>query len=115
MRNDVDKSDIRRYKIYRDEIFLQFIKRSREEFSEWRDGMPVPDHLTAVSCCDGDLAQISNIMREESIELYKENKIIANKQNPARSGTEQAADLTKAFKIMHILQKTANRQTQTNI
>ncbi len=54
--------------------------------------MPIPDHLTAVSWCDGDLAQISNITCEESIELYKENKIIANKQNPARSGTEQAAD-----------------------
>ena len=106
MRNDVDKCDIQRYQIYRDEIFLPFVKRSREEFSEWRDGMPIPEHLTAVSWCDGDLAQISNITCKESIELYKANKIIANKQNAARSGTEQAADLTKAFKIMHNLQKT---------
>ena len=31
--------------------------------------------------------------------------ICANKQNAARSGTEQAADLTKTFKIMQSLQK----------
>ena len=69
MRDDVDRRNIRRYKIYRDEISLAFIKRSREEFSEWRDGMSIPDHLTAVSWCDGDLAKISNITCEESIKL----------------------------------------------
>ncbi len=52
-----------------------------------------------------------NITCEESIELYQENKIIANKQNVARSGTKQAADLTKAFKIMHNLQKTVTLWT----
>ena len=30
--------------------------------------------------------------------------VCANKQNAVRSGTEQAADLTKTFKIMHHLQ-----------
>ena len=30
--------------------------------------------------------------------------VCANKQNAAQSGTEQAADLTKTFKIMHHLQ-----------
>ena len=34
MRNGVNKSDVQRYKIYQDKIFLPFIKRSREEFSE---------------------------------------------------------------------------------
>ncbi len=104
MRNDVEKGDLKQYKIYRDEVFLPFVWRSREEFSEWREEMPIPDHLTAVSWCDGDLAQISNITSTESINLFKEKKIVANKQNTARSGTEQAADLTKSFKIMHGLQ-----------
>ena len=55
MRNDVEKGDVKRYKIYRDEVFLPFVQRSREEFSEWKRGMAIPDHLTAVSWCDGAL------------------------------------------------------------
>ena len=37
---------------------------------------------------------------------YEENEIIANKQNPQRSGTEQAADLAKVFKLIKMLQQT---------
>ena len=73
--------------------------------------MDIPDRLTAVSWCDGDLAQISNIASTESINLYKENKIIANKQNAARPGTEQDADLAKSLKIMHGLR---SRKTHVN-
>ena len=47
-------------------------------------------------------------MSEESSELYKKNNICANKQNAARSVVEQAADLTKTFKIMLSLQKTVS-------
>lgn len=61
MGNDVERGDLHLYKIYHDEIFLPFVRKSREEFSEWRDGIPVPDHLTTVLWCNGDLAQISNI------------------------------------------------------
>ena len=39
------------------------------------------------------------------MQLYSGNLICANKQNAARSGTGQAADLTKTFKIMLLLQK----------
>ena len=33
-----------------------------------------------------------------SVDLYTENKIIANKQNAARSGVEKPADLARVFK-----------------
>ena len=101
MRNDVEKGDVKQYKIYRDEVFLPFVQRSREEFSKWRNGMAIPDHLTTVSWCDVDLAQIYNITSTESFNLYEENKIIANKQNVAQSGTEQTVDPTKSFTIMN--------------
>ena len=118
MRNDTNGGDIQRFKIYRDEILLPFISKSREEFSGfWREGMPIPPELTAISWCDGDLSQISNITCIESIQLYNEKKIIANEQNAARSGTEQAADLAKSFKIMHKLQKevtVSNKTYQTH-
>ena len=96
-----------RYSFYRDQVLLPFIENSRKEFStNYEKGTKVPRHLKAVSWCDGDLAQIDNIVSRESISLYRENMIIACKQNAARSGVEQAADLTKVFKLMHRFQKT---------
>ena len=61
--------------------------------------------MKAVSWCDGDLAQIENIVSPDSLPIYKENMISAAKQNAARSGTEQFADLTKTFKQMQTLQR----------
>ena len=58
----------------------------------------------AVSWCDDDLVQVENIISEESLHIYEQNMICANKQNNARSATEQWADLAKVFKVMHSLQ-----------
>ena len=44
-------------------------------------------------------------MNEESLEIYRNNKVVANKQNPQRIGTEQPADLTQIFPIMQRLQQ----------
>jgi hypothetical protein len=41
-----------------------------------------------------------------TVNMYKKLKITANKQSAARSATEQAADLSPIFKILHNLQKT---------
>ena len=38
--------------------------------------------------------------------MYAQNKIIANKQNAARSGVEQPADLSPVFKIIKKIQHT---------
>ena len=97
--------DKRRYQVYRDEVLLPFIRETRKDFGDWVEGTPIPEDLKAVSWCDGDLAQIDNIVSDESLSLYRENMVCANKKNAARSGTEQAADLTKTFKIMQALQK----------
>ena len=102
---DMDKN---RYQIYRDEVLLPFIRTTRSEFGGWTEGSPIPEDMKAVSWCDGDLAQIDNIISEESLQMYKENCVCANKQNAARSGTEQAADLTKTFKVMQNLQSTVS-------
>ena len=95
-----------RYEIYRDEVLIPFIKQSRMEFGGWEEGTPIPEDMKAVSWCDGDLAQIENIINPESLQVYTENMICAAKQNAARSGTEQFADLTKTFKQMQYLQRT---------
>ena len=97
--------DKERYKIYRDEVLIPFIKESRHEFGGWVEGTPIPEDMKAVSWCDGDLAQIENIISNESMQVYVENMVCAAKQNAARSGTEQFADLTKCFKQMQALQK----------
>ena len=39
------------------------------------------------------------------IGLYHNNRIIANKQNNARSVVEQPADLSKTFKMLKCIQK----------
>ena len=97
-------SDKKRYQTYRDNALLPFINKTRSEFGEWVEGSPIPEDLRAISWCDGDLAQIENVVSDESLQIYSMNMICANKQNAARSGVEQAADLTKTFKIMHKLQ-----------
>ncbi len=64
----------------------------------------IPDTVTAIAWCDGDMSQIDAIKR--SVDLYIENKIIANKQNAARSGVEQPANLTQVFESIKKIQKT---------
>ena len=49
-----------------------------------------------VAWCDGDLSQIYATVNE--VNQFTENKIIPNKQNAARSGVEQSADLCCVFK-----------------
>ena len=101
-------SDKIRYNYYCDNILLPFVQQSRMEFGGWEYGTPIPHNLKAVSWCDGHLAQIENIVSTDSLNKYKENMICANKQNAACSGVEQAADLTRTFKIMKRLQETVS-------
>ena len=92
-----------RYSIYRDKVFIPFVKDTRIDFGYWEEGQVIPDDLQAVSWCDGDLAQIDKIVDSDSLDIYKANRVCACKQNAARSATEQAADLAKTFKIMQRL------------
>lgn len=45
-----------RYRIYRDEVLIPFIKQSRKYFGRWKEGMPIPKYMMTVSWCDGNLA-----------------------------------------------------------
>ena len=94
----------KRYQTYQDNMLLPFISKTWSEFGGWVEGSPIPEDLRAVSWCDGDLAQIDNIVSNKSLQIYSTNTICANKQSAVRSGVEQPADLTKTFKIMHKLQ-----------
>ena len=76
------------------------IKKQRKHFGKFDStpGEPVPDELTAVSWCDGDLSQIKAIT--EIADELTANKIIANKQHAARSAAEQPADLANVFNVI---------------
>jgi hypothetical protein len=54
----------------------------------------IPDKLTAVSYCDGDIKMEAIKL---GTDLFTNNKVIANKQHASRSGVEQPADLAKVF------------------
>ena len=98
--------EVARYKIYRDNILIPFIKQTRRELHGWKDGQPIPNDLRAICWSDGDLSQIETIVDPQSLEIYMNNLITACKQNPGRTGTEQPADLTLVFRIMKQLQLT---------
>ena len=105
MRGDTD-GDKRRCKIYRNDVLVPFVNSTRSLFDDWSEGSAILDSQRAICWCDGDIQQISTIVADDSPALLAENKICANKQNAARTGTEQAADLTKTFKIMQSVQGT---------
>ena len=105
MRGDTD-GDKRRCKIYRNDVLVPFVNSTRSLFDDWSEGSAILDSQRAICWCDGDIQQISTIVADDSPALLAENKICANKQNAARTGTEQAADLTKTFKVMQSVQGT---------
>jgi hypothetical protein len=94
-------TDKSKFELYRDKILLPFVERLRA-----RNGDSVgKDAPTFVTWCDGDLAQLATTVDETTLARYEEVNIVANKQSAARSATEQAADLSPIFKILHDLQK----------
>ena len=59
-----------RYSFYCDQVFLHFIDNLQKEFSyKYEEGTTIPRHQKALSWCDGDLAQINNIVLDESLFL----------------------------------------------
>ena len=94
-----------RYNYYRDKVFLPFVNNMRLKYDGFdsNSGTVIPENLTVASWCDGDLGQIASIVNDFG--TYNRNRIIANKQNAARSGMEQPADVCKVFPIIKKLQK----------
>jgi hypothetical protein len=90
------------FKYYHDKVLMPFIKQQREDF-HGADGIAVRDDLTAVSWSDGDMSQIKAVASEH--QLFRDEKVTVNKQNAARTGVEQPADLAKVFKVFSELGK----------
>ena len=72
----------------------------RKDYSGYESsiGMQIPDTLTGVAWCDGNMSQVKAITNEH--QLLTDSKVIANKKNAARTGVKQPTDLAKVFKIM---------------
>jgi hypothetical protein len=96
------------FKYYQEKILIHRINLQWKRYCNFdiAAGTSIIDKATDVAWCDGDLSQIDAI--KISVELYAENKIIANKQNAAQSGVKQLANLTHVFKII----KKNNTHTQ---
>ena len=108
LRNDPG-AEKKKFRWYQDTILIPGINAQRLHHDNFdaSKGLDIPDALTAVSWCDGDLSQIDAITN--SIPLFAENKIVANKQHAARSGVEQPADVSRVFKqIKQLINTTSN-------
>ena len=99
----------KKFRWYQDNILIPGINAQRLHHDNFdaAKGLEIPDSLTAVSWCDSDLSQVDAITN--SIPLFTDNKIVANKQHAARSGVEQPADVSRVFKqIKQLINTTSN-------
>lgn len=102
--NSLDK---RKHKHYNDVAFIPHLQRTRQQWGGLEIGsdsdvteVEIPLDQTAVRYFDGEHAQMGIITEEEMLDLYERLRLIANKQSAARSGSEQAADLSKLFQLL---------------
>jgi hypothetical protein len=93
-------SEQTRYAYYHKHVLTPFYASIRKRYFDFDSGsgIPIPEELTAVAWMDGDLPQVKAVAEEWR--LFRENKIEVNKQNPARTGVEQPADLARVFKVI---------------
>jgi hypothetical protein len=107
IRNDNDgESEKKRYRFYRENVFIPFLNDIRKEYDGWVEKSTIEDESTIISWQDGDFAQVATLTEDETLENFRALKVVLNKQNPARSATEQAADLAKVFKLIKQLVQT---------
>jgi hypothetical protein len=88
-------AEMQRFAYYHEHILIPMIQHE--------SGMTLPVELFAASYCDGDMSQIKAVTSDP--QPFIDNKIYANKQNPARTAVEQAADKAKVFPILKALKK----------
>ena len=98
MRN-TEGAEKKRFKWHQQEILLSGINDHRKQYAKFdaSSGSPIPDKLTAVTYWDGDFSQVD--ATRTSIDLFVDNKVIANKQHALRLGVQQPADLARVFKL----------------
>jgi hypothetical protein len=102
MRN-TEGAEKKRFRWHQQEILMPEINNHRKRFAKFDASTTssIPDKLTAVTYCKGDLSQIDAI--KSSIDLFVNNKVIANKQRASRSAIKQAADVGKSFKLIKLM------------
>jgi hypothetical protein len=105
--NSLDK---RLHKHYRENVLLPFVETVHQKHDHFVPGTNVPERLTGVSYCEGDYAQMAVVTDEATMENNKALRIVLNKQSAARSGTEQAADLSKLFHFSRSMELSQQHQ-----
>ena len=97
---NTEGAEKKRLRRYQQEILLLGISDHHKQYAKFdaSSGSPIPNKLTAITYCDGDLSQVDTI--KTSIDLLVDNKVIANKQHASRLGVEQPADFAKVFKLI---------------
>ena len=87
--------------IYMTKILLPFIdlcRRHLEPSANLDPNAIVPEYLTAVSWCDGDIAQVQEVLSRADALLSRRTRCC--KHGAKTSGTAQFADLMKCFSII---------------
>jgi hypothetical protein len=92
MRN-TKQAEKKRFRWSQQEILMPGINNHWKRFAKFDASTmtSTQDKMTAVTYCDGDFSQIHAI--KSSIDLFTDNKVIANKQHASWLGVEQPADL----------------------
>ena len=92
-------------KLYRELVYYPFIRDIRLKCGLDPESKVIPENLRAVSWMDGCLGQLHLMGQETVLDTEDILKITANKQSPARTAVEQAADVGAMFKLIRALIK----------
>jgi len=91
--------------IYREKVYYPFINGIRMNDYGWDGIGEVPDSLRAVSWMDGANGQMSLTTSEDSLDKDSERNIRLCKHSAARTGVEQAADVSAGFRVFKSIVK----------
>ena len=93
-------------KLYRELVYYPFIRDICTKLGlDPNPKAEVPENLRAISWMDGCLGQLHLITKETVLNDEDILKITCNKQSPARTAVEQAADVGAMFKLIRALIK----------
>ncbi|EJK58656.1 hypothetical protein THAOC_21202, partial [Thalassiosira oceanica] len=88
-------ADLKRFRWYQEHILIPGIKAHRLKYGGFDSdsGAAIPDHLTAISYCDGDFGNLSVI--KENAKMLKELKIVRTSRTPLVPRLSSPLDLAK--------------------
>lgn len=91
--------------LYSKEVYYPFIDYIRKKYAgyTWDGISQVPSHLRAVAWIDGAQGQLSLLTSDSSLVEDDKRNIVRCKHNAKRTGVEQAADVSPAFRLLKYL------------